>query len=107
MAQLRHDYAKFEALNAEVLVIIPNGPKLIEKHVREYATPYPILSDKGSMVADKYLIETKRIVVLTAYAPSVFLVDRMGKVRYAHYASSYVAEPDNNEPLAELARLTH
>ena len=99
MAQLRHDHAKFQALNTEILVMVPNGPRMIARHVERHPTPYPILSDKGSAVAGQYL-QVKRFFALGT--PSVFLVDRGGRIRYAHYASSLIAEPDNREPLAVL-----
>jgi len=35
--------------------------------------------------------------------PSVFLVDREGKIAYVHYAETLISEPDNREPLAVLA----
>ena len=103
MAQLRHDYPKFSALKSEVLVIVPNGLKMIERHVRDNATPYPILSDKGSRVAEQYAIERINAVAFTALMPSVFLIDQSGRIIYSNYLNSYIKEPDNHEPLALLA----
>ncbi len=103
MAQLRHDYQKFKALNAEVLVIVPNGPKMIERYVKGNNPPYPILSDKRSIVAATYF-QVKKFFV--AGTPTVILVDRSGIIRYVLYADSLIAEPDNKEPLAVLASLT-
>jgi len=101
MAQLRHDYKEFKALNTEVLVMVPNGPKMIKKHVNENNPPYPILSDKGSKVAAQYFQVKHFFLVGT---PTVFLVNKKGQVLYAHYASSIIEEPDNKEPLAVLKR---
>ena len=102
MAQLRHDYAKFQALNTEVLVMVPNGPRMIARYIERHSTPYPILSDKGSAVAGQYL-QVKKFFALGT--PSVFLVDRARRIRYAHYASSMIEEPDNRESLAVLEGL--
>jgi peroxiredoxin len=102
MAQLRHDYPKFRALQTEVLVIVPNGPRMIERFVREHHIPYPILTDKGSVVAAQYGIKIKKAVWVTALKPCVFLVDQAGKIRYFNYLKSYIQEPDNREPLAVL-----
>ena len=102
MTQLRHDYPKFQALHAEVLVMVPNGPKMIEKYIRDHAVPYPILSDKGAVAAAQYM-QVKKFFVLGT--PSVFLVDKTGRIAYAHYASSLLAEPGNQEPLAVLGQL--
>jgi peroxiredoxin len=82
MAQLRHDYDKFKAADTDVLVIVPNGRKMIEKHVQEHHPPYRILSDKGGAVAKQYGIEPKALPFLTAFKPAVFLVGKSGKVLY-------------------------
>jgi len=103
MAQLRHDYSKFEAFNCEVLVMVPNGPRMIERYLRETQTPYPILTDKGSQVASVYM-QLKRLFKIGS--PTVILVNRQGKVAYAHYAASLIEEPDNNEALTALAKLS-
>ena len=100
MAQLRHDYEQFCSLNAEVLVMVPNGPFMIRDYVKLTSNPYPILSDKGSRVAGQYF-QVKHFVKLGT--PTVFLVDRQGTIRYAHYASSLLEEPDSEEPKAILA----
>ena len=102
MAQLRLDYQKFQALNTEVLVIVPNGPKMIERHVNHFKTPYPILTDKGSNVAAQYF-QVKKLFAFGT--PTVFLVNQEGKIIYTLYANSLLAEPDNNEPLELLSNL--
>jgi peroxiredoxin len=105
MAQLRHDYSKFKALNAEILVAVPNGPRMIEKYIEQNASPYPILSDKGSKVAEQYGVETKHTIVFKLFTPTVFLIDKTGRICYTNYSTSYIREPDNNEPLAVLEQL--
>ena len=102
MAQLRHDYEKFKAADAEILVIVPNGRKMIERHVQEHNPPYRILSDKGGAVAKQYGTDPKSLPFLSAFKPAVFVVDISGKVVYTNYTASYMAEPDNREPLAVL-----
>jgi peroxiredoxin len=105
MAQLRHDYPKFQALNTEVLVLVPNGPKLIGRYAASHNNPYPILSDKGARVAEQYGIKIRSAVLIQAFTPSVFLVDQSGAIRYLSYQSSYIQEPDNSEPLAVLEQM--
>jgi peroxiredoxin len=102
MAQLRHDYKKFRELNTEVLVMVPNGPRTIERYKTTNAVPYPILSDKGSAVAGMYM-QVKRVFKIGT--PTVLLVDQKGRIIYAHYARSVIEEPDNQEPLKILADL--
>jgi len=79
--------------------MVPNGPRMIEKYVNENKPPYPILSDKGSKVAAQYFQVKKFFLVGT---PTVFLVNKKGRVLYAHYATSIIEEPDNKESLAVL-----
>jgi peroxiredoxin len=104
MAQLRQDYEKFKAAHAEVLVIVPNGRKMIERHVQEHNPPYRILSDKGAEVAKQYGVQPKSLPFVTAFKPTVLLVGMSGKVLYANYTNSYLAEPSNREPLGVLAQ---
>ena len=109
MAQLRHDYQKFSDLNTQVLVMVPNGPKMIERYVTTHDTPYPILSDKNGLVADTYFINIRHTFlpgIRQVFKPSVFLVDRKGIIRYSNYLKSYIKEPDNNEVLVVLAEIT-
>ncbi len=79
MAQLRHDYEQFQALNTEVVVIVPNGARMIEWYVNANAIPYPILTDQGSQVAREYAINLRNALVLTAMKPTVFLVNGSGE----------------------------
>lgn len=100
MAQLRQDYDKFRELNCEVLVMVPNGPRLIDLYLRANETSYPILTDKGGLVAAQFM-QIKRFFRIGA--PTMILVDQKGKVSYTHYATSLIAEPDNCEPLRVLS----
>lgn len=102
MTQLRHEYAKIQALKGEVLVMVPNGPKMIGRYLGNHDISYPILSDKGSKVAGQYF-QTKHFFALGT--PTVFVVDKSGVIRYAYYASSLIEEPGTDEPLAVLAQL--
>lgn len=99
MVQLRHDYQKFKELNTEVLVMVPNGPRMVSLFRRAKAIPYPILTDKSSCVGELYF-QVKHFFKLGV--PSVFLVDQSGQILYVHYAHSLISEPDNREPLAVL-----
>ena len=102
MTQLRHDYAKIQALKGEVLVMVPNGPKMIARYLNSHDIPYPILADKGSKVAGQYF-QTKHF--FSFGTPTVFVVDKTGVIRYAYYASSLIEEPGTKEPLTVLAQL--
>lgn len=102
MMQLRQDYEAFKANNSEVLVMVPNGPRMIERYIQKDQTPYPILMDKGLKVAAQYFQVKKLFLIGT---PSVFLVNQHGKIGYVYYAKSPIEEPDNQEPLSILRNL--
>lgn len=82
--------------------MVPNGPYMIEKHIRENNTPYPILADLRTRVAAQYL-QIKKFFV--AGTPTVLLVDQSQTIRFAHYYPSLMDEPDNREPLQALQRI--
>jgi peroxiredoxin len=100
MAQLRHDYQKFKALYTEVLVMVPNGPRMIERFIYEGDIPYPILSDKGTKTGESYF-QVKHFFKLGV--PSIFLVNQAGRIAYVYYTRTLISEPDNRKPLAVLA----
>lgn len=102
MAQLRHDYERFKALNTEVLVMVPNGPKMIERFIRESEIPYPILSDKGARTGELYF-QVKHFFKLGV--PSIFLVNQAGRIAYVYYTRTLISEPDNRKPLAVLSAM--
>ena len=102
MTQLRHDYESFAKLNAEVLVMVPNGPLMVNRYVEKYTPPYPVLTDKGSKVAAQYF-QIQRFFSLGT--PMVFVVDHQRKVHYSFYAKSFLQEPDNREVLTVLQNM--
>jgi len=102
MAQLRHDFERFEELETRVVVIVPNGPKMITRHIDRCDPPYTILSDKGSRVAASY---GQTIGRLRLGAPALFVVNREGVIVYAYYATSLTEEPDSTGPLEALAMI--
>ncbi len=101
---MRLDTQKFRDFDTDILVMVPNGPRMIERHINEFHPSYSVLMDSGSKVASRYLQIKKFFKMGT---PTVFLVDQAGVIRYTHYAASMTDEPDNREPLAVLANLAH
>jgi peroxiredoxin len=104
MAQLRHNIDQFTALHTKIMVLVPNGSFMINLFLKRHPTPYPILSDKGSIVADQYFQVKKFLLIGT---PSVFIVQKGGKIAYTHYADSLIAKPGLAEPLAILSQINN
>ncbi len=103
MAQLRHDYEKFQAFITEILVMVPNGPFMINRYLNQNPTPYIILTDKGSKVAEQYF-QVKQFFAIGT--PTVFVVNKYRRIIYTYYAKSAIEEPGTEEILALLGKIT-
>jgi peroxiredoxin len=103
VAQLRHEYDRFQATNTEVLVMAPNRPASIAKYLSANPTPFPILSDPGASVAELYGIEALHAPFLTFFIGAIFVVDRSARIRFADYNVPLVSHPDESKVLAVLA----
>jgi peroxiredoxin len=103
MAQLRHDIEKFNALNTEIMILVPNGPFMIKRYLSKNPTNFTILTDKGANVAAKYF-QVKQFFAIGT--PTVFVLDQTGRIAYAYYAKSALEEPGNEGPLAALSALS-
>jgi thioredoxin-dependent peroxiredoxin len=103
VAQLRHDYEKFQAANTEMIVIVPNKISTLARFLNENPAPFPILSDPDAPTAQRYGVDTKQALFLTLFTRTMFLVDRAGVIRYAEYGVNLLSEPDDRKPLAVLA----
>jgi peroxiredoxin len=102
MAQLRHDMNKFNELNTEIMIVIPNGSFMIKRYLGKLNTSFTILTDKGAKVAAQYF-QVKQFFAIGT--PTVFVVDQTGRIAYAYYAKSALEEPGNEGPLTALSKL--
>jgi len=103
MAQLRHDMNKFNELNTEIMIVVPNGPFMIKRYLSKHNSSFTILTDKGAKVAAQYF-QVKQFFAIGT--PTVFVVDQTGRIAYAYYAKSALEEPGNKSPLAALSKLS-
>ena len=102
MAQLCLDNDKFQELNTEIMVMLPNGPLMIKRYLSKNPTPFVILTDRGSRVAERYF---QYKWIFSIGSPTVFLVNQAGNITYTFYGNSPLDEPGNQEVLALLPRL--
>jgi peroxiredoxin len=84
------------------MVMVPNGPFMINRYLSQNPTPYIILTDKGSKVAEQYF-QVKQFFAIGT--PTVFVVDQNQKIVYTYYAKSAIEEPGTEEPLAALTKI--
>lgn len=103
MAQLRQDYDKFHALNAEILVIGPEDAASFKKYWEENDLPFIGIPDPAHSVLKLYGQEVN--LFRLGRMPAMVIVDASGMVRFVHYGHSMSDIPENAEVLATLKAL--
>lgn len=103
MAQLRHDYLEFVAREAEIVVIGPEDQTTFARYWEKEALPYIGLPDPEHRVADLYGQQVKLLKL--GRMPALLVIDKLGQIRYRHYANSMRDIPPNDEILALLDEL--
>ncbi len=104
MAQLRQDYEKFRALNAEILVIGPENARAFEQYWQENDLPFIGLPNPTHTVLKLYGQEVNLFKL--GRMPAMVIVDANGMVRFAHYGHSMSDIPENAEVLATIKVLS-
>ncbi len=92
---MRQDYDQFVARNAAVLVVGPDGPRSFQNYWQENDMPFPGLADLRSRVAARYEQEVNLFKL--GRMPALFVIDRQGVIRYAHYGDTMQDIPPNSE----------
>ena len=103
LEQLRQDYAEFQARNAEILAIGPDGPNAFKRHWEANQIPFIGMADIKSKVADRYCQEVN--ILKFGRMPAMFIIDLHGIIRYSHYGNSMSDIPSNLEILGLLDEL--
>lgn len=97
MAQLRHDYAKFEAEKIIILVAGPENSEAFAKYWKENDLPFIGLPDPKHSVLKLFGQEVKLFKL--GRMPAQVIIDKEGIARYAHYGHSMSDIPKNKELL--------
>lgn len=103
MAQLRQDYQKFADLNTEIIAVGPDGPKAYQRFWEAEKMPFIGLSDVGNQTAKLYYQEFN--LLKFGWVPALFILDKNGLIRFAHYGKSMADIPENSDVLKILADL--
>lgn len=98
------DYSQFTDRGAEVIALGPDGPNAFKRYWSENAIPFPGCPDIKSKVADQFYQEVN--LWKLGRMPAIFVIDRQGKVRYAHYGDSMSDIPSNETVLSVLDGIT-
>jgi peroxiredoxin Q/BCP len=97
---LRQDQSAFAQRGAAVLILGPDGPNAFRKYWQENDMPFPGLPDLRSRVAERYEQEVNLFKL--GRMPALFVLDRQGRVRFAHYGDSMTDIPANADVLAVI-----
>lgn len=103
MAQLRQDYAQFQARQAEVIAVGPEEAEAFAAYWRENEMPFVGLPDPKSSVLKLYGQEVNLFKL--GRMPAQVMVDKQGVARYVHYGHSMSDIPENEELLGLLDEL--
>jgi peroxiredoxin Q/BCP len=103
MAQLRQEYQKFVDLNTEIIAIGPDGPRAFERFWESEKMPFIGCSDVGNNTARLYFQEFN--LLKFGWVPALFVIDKSGVIKFAHYGNSMSDIPENNEILNILKDL--
>ena len=103
MAQLRQDYLEFEARNAEIIVIGPEGPRAFASYWEKERFSFVGLPDPGHEVADLYGQQVK--LLKFGRMPALVIIDKQGDIVYRHYGDAMSDIPSNQDVLAVLDEL--
>jgi peroxiredoxin Q/BCP len=103
MAQLRQDYSKFPAQDAEILVIGPDSREAFREKWERESIPFVGLADPDHRVAKLYGQQVRLLKL--GRMPALVVIDKQGQVRLQHYGSSMSDIPANEKILALLEEL--
>ena len=103
MAQLRYDYNKFVAQEAEILVVGPDNQKAFQEFWKNNDLPFIGLPDPKHKVAKVYGQQVKLLKL--GRMPALMVIDKGGHLRYSHFGSSMQDIPPNQQILNLLTHL--
>ena len=103
MAQLRQDYDKFQAADAEIVVVGPDDANAFSKYWGENDLPFIGLPDPEHSVLKLYGQEVNLFKL--GRVPALMLIDKKEQVRYQHYSDSMADIPENSLILGMLDKI--
>ena len=103
MAQLRDDYEQLKAMDSEVVVVGPDGPKAFQRYWQKHSLPFVGLPDPTHGVLKRYGQEVKLFKL--GRMPAQVLVDRQGLARFVHYGHSMTDIPKTDDIVSLLDRI--
>ena len=102
MAQLRQDYQHYAKLDAEIVVVGPEGAESFQKYWKEENLPFIGLPDPEHKILKMYGQEVKLFKL--GRLPAQMLIDKSGVLRHVHYGHSMADIPPNQEIIDLIKR---
>jgi peroxiredoxin Q/BCP len=100
---MRDDHSRFVERGAVILAVGPDRREEFIRYWRNESIPYSGLPDPEHRVASLYHQQVKLFQL--GRMPLVCVVDRHGRIRYAHYGASMSDIPSNKELLRVIDEL--
>jgi peroxiredoxin Q/BCP len=100
MAQLHQEYPKFTERDAEVIAVGPEDAKGFADFWLAHRMPFPGIPDPQHRLARLYGQQVK--LLKFGRMPALAVIDKAGRIRYAHYADSMSDIATDDEILALL-----
>ena len=102
MTQLRRDYNQFVERQTAIIAVGPEDKDSFADFWRRHDMPFTGLADHKHVVANLY---SQRVNFLTGRMPSMYIIDKEGRIRYVHHGDSMSDIPPDDEILALLDKL--
>lgn len=102
---MRDDYAGFMQRGVQILAVGPNTESAFQQYWQNENIPYIGLPDPEHRVALKYRQEVNLFKL--GRMPLVCVIDRQGRIRYAHYGASMADIPENRILLDVIDQLNN
>jgi peroxiredoxin len=80
-----------------ILAVGPDNTEVFRRYWDNEHLPFAGLPDPGHRVANQYRQEV--ILLRLGRMPALLVIDKQGRIRYAHYGHSMSDIPDNHEIL--------
>jgi len=101
---MKNDYEEFQKRGAQILAIGPDTESAFQQYWAKENIPCIGLPDPSHRVAVKYRQQVNLFKL--GRMPLVCVIDRAGRIRYAHYSASMADIPENKTLLNVIDQLT-
>ncbi len=103
MAQLRHDFEAFKALDTVILVVGPENDRAYSRYWSTNRLPFIGLPDPEHRVLKQFGQEIK--IFKWGRMPAMLIIDKAGQVRFVHYGHNMSDIPENQDVLQTIRDL--